>query len=129
MTNTSPLLFRLITLLSLLGLASALGCGSSQPSGVHTESSQSAQAAPRPYDDAAADAQCNACTASGGNWFPLERRCYSSAELHTAPMDVIDFGDCPGPCAPGNCAGCVQERTCEAAGCTFQLATEVAFCE
>jgi hypothetical protein len=75
-----------------------------------------------PYDDAAADADCNACTATGGTWFPMQRECIDPSNHVPMVADIPSFAVCPGACDASNCGGCITRASCEAATCTFESA-------
>ena len=119
---TSTLIATLVLALSLAACGSGGSHESTTTQATSPAPAQEPTPAPTPasYDDAAADAACNACTATGGNWAPMQTLCiHPGDDTSLLLADAPSFGVCPGACADSNCGGCVTQDSCEAAGCTF----------
>lgn len=125
-TMHTPRFAALLALLLAAVLGPLAGCTSptvadpTTPVGT-TASDPSAPPAtlPAPLDDAAADAQCNACTATGGTWMPHAHSCVLPTDHVPMVADLPAFRVCPGVCSATNCAACLSSDSCAAAGCTF----------
>jgi hypothetical protein len=68
---------------------------------------------------------CQACLRSGGTWQPEANECTRKCAI----QDISCFEDtCPGACAEDACGDCFDAETCRAAGCTWHIEAEAAWC-